>query len=117
MKKFAIFVHSSKNEGAKVLHALLYAQELHESGYEVKIIFDGAGTVWVKELENPENKFHPIYKAVKKLGVIEGVCEYCAGAFGVESEVSQSGLATLGVVKGHPSLAQLVANDYQIITL
>lgn len=117
MKKFVILVHASENEGAKALHSLLYAQELYEAGNEVKVIFDGAGTVWVKKFESPENKYNPLYKAVKKLGVIEGVCEYCAGAFGVQNEVKQSGLLTLGQRNGHPSLAQLVAEDYQIITL
>ncbi|MCQ6277484.1 hypothetical protein JMM81_21725 [Bacillus sp. V3B] len=45
------------------------------------------------------------------------MCQFCAGAFGVEQEVKQSGLSSLGEVNGHPSLAQLVAEDYQIITL
>lgn len=117
MKKFVILVHASENETAKALHSLLYAQELKEAGNEVKVIFDGAGTVWVKKFENPENKYNPLYKAVKKLGVIEGVCEHCAVSFGVENEVKQSGLLALGERNGHPSLAQLVAEDYQIITL
>ncbi|MGM0878385.1 MAG: DsrE family protein [Bacillota bacterium] len=117
MKKFAIFVHASENEGAKALHSLLYAQELHDAGHEVKVIFDGAGTIWIKKWEVPDHKHNPLYKAVKKLGVIEGVCEYCAGAFGVEHEVKQSGLSSLGEINGHPSLAQLVTDDYQIITL
>lgn len=117
MKKFAILVHASESESAKALHSLLYAQELHEAGHEVRVIFDGAGTVWVKQFEDPAHKLNPLYKAVKKLGVIEGVCEYCAGAFGVENEVKQSGLISLGEINGHPSLAQLVADNYQIITL
>lgn len=117
MKKFAILVHSTENEGAKALHALLYAQELHEAGHNVKVIFDGAGTVWIKKFENPENKYHPLYKAVKKLGVIAGACEYCAEAFQVNTEVRESGITSLGEVNGHPSLAQLVAEDYQLIIL
>jgi hypothetical protein len=117
MKKFAIMVHASESEGAKALHSLLYAQELHEAGHDVKVIFDGAGTVWVKKFEDPESKYNPMYKAVKKLGVLSGACEYCAGVFGVENEVRQSGIRTLNDSGGHPSLAQLIAEDYQIITL
>ncbi len=117
MKKFAIVLHAGESEGAKALHALLYAQELHEDGYQVKVIFDGAGTVWLKKFENPENKYNPLYKSVKNLGVIAGVCEYCAGAFGVENEVRESGIQILGESNGHPSLTNLVAEDYQIITL
>lgn len=117
MKKFAILVHASENELGRALHSLLYAQELHEAGHEVKVIFDGAGTVWVKNFEDSANKYNPLYKAVKNLGLIAGVCEYCAGAFGVQNEVRESGLKSLGESNGHPSLAQLVAEDYQIITL
>jgi len=117
MKKFAIFVHASENEGAKALHSLLYAQELKEAGHEVKVIFDGAGTVWAKLFEDPNNKFHPIYQSVKKLGVIEGVCEFCAGAFGVSEDTKKAGFNQLGEVGGHPSITKLVADDYQIITL
>ncbi|MCF6095199.1 DsrE family protein [Microaerobacter geothermalis] len=117
MKKIAIFVHSNENELAKALHGLLYAQELHEAGHEVKVIFDGAGTVWVKKFEDPSNPYHPVYKAVKHLGIIEGACEYCSGAFGVVNEVKESGISSLGERNGHPSLAKLVADDYQIIII
>lgn len=117
MKKYAILVHAFESEGAKALHSLLYAQELHQAGHEVKIIFDGAGTVWIKKFEDPENKYNPLYKAVKELGVISGACEYCAGAFGVGEEVKQAGIKALSESGGHPSLAHLINDDYQIITL
>ncbi len=117
MGKIAILVHASESEGAKALHSLLYAQELHEAGHEVQVIFDGAGTVWVKKFEDPENKYNPLYKSVKNLGVITGACEYCAGAFGVKNEVRKSGIRSLGEINGHPSLASLIAKDFQIITL
>lgn len=117
MKKIAIIVHASETELGRALHSLLYAQELHEAGHEVKVIFDGAGTVWVKNFEDPANKYNPLYKAVKNLGVITGVCEYCAGAFGVNEQVRASGLTIMGERNGHPSVAQLIADDYQIITL
>ncbi|MFD2673222.1 DsrE family protein [Marinicrinis sediminis] len=117
MKKVAIFVHAGEQEGAKALHSLLYSQELHEAGHQVKVIFDGAGTAWVQKFEDPENQFNPLYKQVKELGVIEGVCEFCANAYGVNESVSSSGLQSIGDVGGHPSIAQLVSEDYEIIIL
>ncbi|MBO2944066.1 DsrE family protein [Paenibacillus sp. F411] len=117
MKKFAIIVHSSENELGRALHALLYAMELNEAGHEVKVIFDGAGTVWVKKFEDPASDYNPVYNAVKNQGLIAGVCEYCSNAFGVNEDVKQSGLASMGERDGHPSIAELVAADYQIITL
>lgn len=115
MKKFAIIVHASETEGARALHALLYTQELHEAGHEVKLIFDGAGTVWIKKFEDEQHPHNPLYKAVKKLGVIAGACQYCAGAFGVDNEVNQAGIPFLGDVHGHPSLSKFVEEGFQIL--
>lgn len=99
------------------MHALLYVQELYEAGHEVKVIFDGAGTVWIKKFEDEKHPHNPLYKAVKRLGVITGACQYCAGAFGVENDVKQAGIPTLGDVQGHPSLSKLVDEGFQILIL
>ncbi|AKS38376.1 hypothetical protein NP92_08495 [Anoxybacillus gonensis] len=117
MKKVAIFVHANESELAKALHALLYAQELKEAGHEVKVVFDGAGTVWIRKFEEPENKYYPLYKTVKQLDVIEGVCEYCAGAFGVAEDVEKSGFNSLGEKNGHPSISSFIDQGYQLIIL
>ncbi|HEY3367862.1 MAG TPA: DsrE family protein [Symbiobacteriaceae bacterium] len=115
--KFAIVVHAGPQELARALHGLLYAQDLHNAGHEVSVIFDGAGTTWVKTLEDPENKYHDVYRATKELGLIGGVCEYCAGAFGVAEDVKQSGLPIKGELHGHPSLSDLVAQGYAPLIL
>lgn len=117
MKKVAILVHASENETGKAVHALLYAQELHAAGHKVKVLFDGAGTVWVKQFEDPSNQFNPLYKAVKETGVITGACEYCSEAFGVAEEVKRSGVAFVSETGGHPSFEKLIAEDYQVVTL
>lgn len=117
MKKYAILLLASQAEGAKALHALMYAQELHEAGHEVKLIFDGAGTTWIKQFEDPQNKFHQFYTAVKNLGIISGACEYCAGAYGVDKEVLQAEVKMLGELNGHPSVNQLVEDDFQLLIL
>jgi hypothetical protein len=117
MEKVAIIVHATESELGRALHALLYAQELHEAGIDVKVFFDGAGTVWVKTLENPDNDYNSLYKATKNLGVIAGVCEYCAGAFGVNEDVQASSLPVTGEHEGHFSVVKLIKDGYQIITL
>ena len=117
MEKVAIIVHASESELGRALHALLYAQELHEGGIDVKVFFDGAGTVWVKTFENPANDYNPLYKATKNLGVIAGVCQYCSGAFGVQEEIQSSGLPVTGEHDGHFSVVTLIKDGYQIITL
>ena len=47
---------------------------------------------------------------------MQGACAYCARAFGVKDGVQESGVELLGDFEGHPSLAKLVAQGYQVIT-
>jgi hypothetical protein len=58
MQRYVLFVHAGPNELARALHALLYAQELQREGIPAKVVFDGAGTVWLREFSNPEHKYH-----------------------------------------------------------
>jgi len=49
-------------------------------------------------------------------GNVQGACAFCARAFGVKDEVQESGVELLGEFEGHPSLATLVTEGYQVIT-
>ncbi len=98
----------------RVVNALETAKESKESGDDVQIIFDGAGTKWVPELSNPENKAHPLYEAVKDK--VAGACDFCAGAFGVKNQIQKTDIKLLSEYDQHPSLRKLVVNDYQVIT-
>ncbi|UVI30266.1 DsrE family protein [Paenibacillus spongiae] len=117
MKKVAIIIHASENEMGRALHGLLYAQELHDAKHDVKLYFDGMGTVWVKLFEDPSHMLNPLYKAVKATGVIAGICQSCASSFGVTEEVVSSGITPLAESEGHLSLEKLIAADYQIMIL
>jgi hypothetical protein len=118
MSKVAIFVHSTENELGRALHSLIYTQELHEAGHEVKLIFDGQGVLWIGRFEDEGHTANPLYKAVKKLGVIEA-CEHCAISFGVKESAEHSNIPfSRGSVKdGHSSISKLIGEGYQIITL
>ena len=60
----------------------------------------------------------PLYQYLKSAGVIAGVCDYCVTAFDGEKElIKKEELPLINEYKGHPSIARLVANGYQIITL
>jgi len=98
----------------RVSNALMIAKEFKESGDEVKIIFDGAGSKWVAKLTDKENPLNPLYNTVQDK--VEGVCSYCTGAFDVEESVETSEVERLDDYQGHPSLRNLVADGYQIIT-
>ena len=121
-KRFAIVLQAGKegHDGmARAVHALLYATELEEKGYEVVLIFDGAGTEWAEELSNPDSqsKLLPMYKAFKKTGIEEVICDFCAGAFGVKEELKDRQYPTVSEYQGHPSIEKWIRKEYQLIVL
>ena len=119
--KYAIVLQAGNetNEGmARAVHALLYATELAENGYDVVLIFDGAGTGWANELRKPENQLHKHYQKIQKLGLVEEICDYCAEQFKVKDQLSSRQQALLaGGYEGHPSLVKWIKKGYRIITL
>ncbi len=119
--KYAIILQAGAetNEArARAVHALLYAADLSEQGHDVVLIFDGAGTGWASELEKKENPFHQHYLRIKQLGIVEEICDYCADAHDVKTDLSveQSKLLA-GDYKEHPSLAGWAGRGYHIIVL
>ena len=102
----------------RALHALLYAKELKESDVEVKLIFDGGGTKWASDMVDPDNKLNSLFKEVVALGIIDGICDYCIGAFKADRTVIENTfLPIAGEYDGHPSIAKYVKEGYQVITL
>lgn len=121
-KRFVIILQAGRetHEGmARAVHALLYATELKEKGYEIVLIFDGAGTEWAEELSNPDSKSKilPMYNTFKETGVQEIICDYCAGAFGIKRKIKSRQAPLLSEYKGHPSIEKWVRKGYQIIVL
>lgn len=80
---------------------------------ELELIFDGAGTQWIPELEDEENDNHELYRAVRDDA---SVCEFCSGAFGVDEAVQDAGVVQLDENDGHPSIRGLVADGYEVLT-
>jgi hypothetical protein len=98
----------------RVVNGLETAREFAETdGDEVELIFDGAGTQWIPELEDEDSDYHDLYSAVRNEAA---ACDYCAGAFGVGDAVADAGVVTLDDHDGHPSIRSLVDDDYEIIT-
>lgn len=98
----------------RLANGLEAAKEFVETeGDNVEVIFDGAGTQWVAELEDSESDYHDLYSAIRDEAV---VCDYCASAFGVDEAVEASGLTLVNEYEGHPSIRELVDDDYEIIT-
>ncbi len=110
-----VLADTETKEGlGRVANALTSARDFEESGDEVAIIFDGAGTRWIGELSDPDHKYNKSFESQKNN--IAGACSYCAAAFGVKGEVEASGVSLMEEYEGHPSLARLVSQGYQVIT-
>lgn len=120
-QKFALILQSGAetNEAkSRAVHSLLYARELLENGYDVALIYDGAGTGWAYEFRNPENGFHEQYLKVKKQGMFEEVCDNCAEHFDVKAKLAnQEKMLLVSDYEGHPSIVRWIKKGYQIIIL
>lgn len=117
MTKIAIVILSDTEtieSMGKVSNAFMLAQEAIEKGDDLKIIFEGAGALWIGALEDEKHKLHGLYLSIK--AHITGVCMFCAAAFGAKSKVLAANIPLLAEYKEHPSLRQLFVDGYQVIT-
>ena len=117
MAKAAIVIlagNESHSDYGRLANGLEAAKEFAENdGDELELIFDGAGTQWIPELEDEESDYHELYQAVRDDAA---VCDYCSGAFGVSEAVEDAGITVLSEYDGHPSIRSLVDDDYEVIT-
>lgn len=98
----------------RVSNAFMLIKELAENKDEFKLIFEGAGARWIKELEKEDHKLHVLYKQIKPH--ITGVCSYCAQAFGAKSSVEKVGIPLISEYNQHPSIRNLVVEGFEVIT-
>lgn len=110
-----VLADNESHEGlGRVVNAMVAARELHEAGDEVKLVFDGGGTVWPGELERTDHVAHGLWESVH--GVVGGACSYCAEAFHATEGVQRAGVKLLDEYKRHPSFRSLLQDGYQVIT-
>ncbi len=117
MVKVAVLVLSDTDthaDLARIVNALLTVQECQENDDDVRLLFDGAGTKWIGELAKPQHPSHALYQSAR--AAITGACSYCATAFGVREAIQKAGIPLIEEYRRHPSIRQLVAGGYQILT-
>jgi len=98
---------------SRVVNAMEATREFIDAGDDVVLIFDGAGTQWIRELEDESHKYSHLYDQVREE---VSVCDYCANAFDVNDAVDEAGIERLDEYEGHPSIRSLVADGYEVIT-
>ena len=107
------YLHKEKPNMPIMLHTLLFAKEMKDKGDEVKIIFEGEGVQWAKDLLNED---HPLHNHVKPLLEDIVVCESCASMFNVLEDIKDK-VTIENVLYGHISLRKYLEEDYRIIEL
>ncbi|ELZ17102.1 DsrE family protein [Natrinema limicola] len=117
MSKTAVIILAGTDGHAnlgRLVNGLETAKEFAENNDdEVELIFDGAGTQWIPELEDEESDYYELYQSVQDDAA---VCDYCTGAFGVDDAVNDAGVVRLDDHDGHPSVRSLVDDGYEVIT-
>jgi hypothetical protein len=98
----------------RVVNAFMGALEYIESGGDVQIIFDGAGTQAAAQFAKPDHKYHDLFEKVR--GHVAGVCSYCAGAFKVKDKIEAAKLPLSDQFQGHPSFKQLIEQGFDVLT-
>lgn len=112
---FVLLADTDTHEATgRMANALTSAKEFVDAGDDVALVFDGAGTRWVPELESEDRRYHRIYTEL--LDHIAGACAYCAQAFGVKDKIEASSVKLLSDYRGHPSPHTFVSDGYQVIT-
>ena len=115
VKKIAIFAFNG--ELMCFAHALLNAQEMHEKGYDVKLIIEGSTTKLVKMFyEQVDAPFERLYRKIIELKIIDCVCRACSLKMGVLETVKKEKLPLCDEMAGHPSISKYMEKGYSILT-
>lgn len=114
MKKVVLFAFNG--ELMCFVHVLLNGLDMHEKGFEVKIVIEGSATKLVPDLGVEGNLLSAPFKRVQSLGLIEGVCKACATKMGTVEDAASLVLPLLSNMWGHPGMAKYIQDGYQIVT-
>lgn len=110
-----VLADDESHEGlGRVVNAMVATRELQDAGDEVKLIFDGGGTVWPGLLAADDHPAHSLWEAVA--GAVAGACDYCAHAFEAADSAQEAGVTLLDEYHRHPSFRTLLADGYDVLT-
>lgn len=124
MHKTAVVILSDPKSGGeealgRVFNALVVAYDAKQRGYDVTVLFQGAGTRWSGLITAPDHPVNALYEAVKDR--IAGVSCGCADVFGARQAAEQHGFRLVSEcavpgTSGLPSIARLLDDGYQVVT-
>jgi predicted peroxiredoxin len=120
--KIAIIILSDPKAGeealGRALNALATAHEALQSGDEVEVVFNGAGTRWPEELTKISHPANGLYNTVRE--TVKGASCACAAIFGATKSVEACGLLlikdqALPGTLGAANIRRYVAEGWQTL--
>ncbi len=124
VSKVAIILQAgpgSHESHARMFHSMLYSKELKERGHEVRLIFDGASTQWLDKWGAPQDDDDRImgafFERLKDAGLTYVVCDFCSAAFNVRAALEARGEPLAAEYMNHPSVASIIEDGFQLVTL
>jgi len=121
MSKYAILLLTepgSHEAMARAYHALSYAADLQQNGFQTQIIFDGAGTVWLQEFVKADHPLRKLFESTKQKGLIGGYCPMCADSFKVDKKfAAELEIKELDEYNRNPSVGKLARDGFHLITI
>ena len=105
-------------------HALMYALDLHEKGYGVRLILEGAATKLVSAIGDGESRTGALLRQARDAGLVAGACgrasSGCAGedpARKVADVAEAAGVRLLAELHGHASIEPFVRDGYEVVVM
>ncbi len=115
--KIAIVLMGGLDMPCRLVHAFIWALDMTARGGLVRMVFEGESPHWLLELPDPAHGRHRLYRKVKELGLIDGVCKACAVQAQAVEAAAEEGLRLVYDASGHVSLMSYVEDGYRILAL
>jgi len=109
-----ILFYAMTGEKSCFQHVLLNAVQLHEAGYEVRVIFEGASVKLPALLQGEGN---PVYLRAKEAGLLAGICLACSKMMGVYDGNAALGLPMLSDMSGHAGMKPYLDMGYEVVSI
>jgi len=113
-RKFVLFAFNG--EPMCFAHVLLNALDMHEKGFEVKVVIEGTATKTAGELADVSRPFSGVYRKVKEKGLVDCACRACAGKTGALADLEAQGLPLCDEMSGHPSMARYIEEGFEVVS-
>ena len=112
MKKILFFAMTG--EKMCFQHVLMNALDLHNAGFEVRIIFEGASVKLPSILKEENN---PLFGKAIEAGLIAGICFACSKVLGVFEANLALGLPMLDDMFGHAGMKPYLTDGYEVVSI